>query len=316
MGYTGFECLLEDIRKSSSNKIDLPQKTGHVVVITGGLRGIGLEVIRMLLECDMMVVVGCREVEKGEHFANKMRMEGTTSGKLDFKTLDVSYMESVRKFAIAVKKDYPRIHVLINNAAVMYVPYAITPEGYESQFATNYLGHFLLTHLLLSQLVATGTEEEPARIINISSVAHVLGEIYFDDINLEKQYYVAYKAYSQSKLAQLLFGLYLNGILIERKYNVKSYAVHPGIVNTELFNDTFIKKVSPFVLGLLFKPPDKGAIPIVFCAVSSGAKDLGGCYISNCEKKVTSVTKNSEQLQQKLFDFTMNLLKIEEFGRV
>ncbi|KRT86166.1 dehydrogenase, partial [Oryctes borbonicus] len=276
---------------------DLPQKTGHVVVITGGLRGIGLEVIRMLLECDMMVVVGCRKVEQGEHFANKMRMEGTTSGKLDFKTLDVSSMESVRKFAAAVKKDYPRIHVLINNAAIMYVPYAVTPEGYESQFATNYLGHFLLTHLLLDQLVATGTEEEPTRIIHLSSVAHLVGKINFDDINYEKQYYVSYKSYSQSKLAQLLFGLYLNGILKERNCNVKSYVVHPGIVNTEIFNETLIKRASPFVLGLLFKPPDKGAIPIVFCAVSSQAKDLDGCYISNCEKKETPVTKNSDQLQ-------------------
>ncbi|KAK9711467.1 short chain dehydrogenase [Popillia japonica] len=315
VSYTGFKCILEDFFKSSSNIRDLPRRKGDVVVMTGGLRGIGLEVIRMLLECDMIVVVGCRDIEKGEHFANKMRMEGTTLGKLDFKTLDVSSMESVRNFAAAVKKDYPKIHVLINNAAVMYVPYAITSEGYETQFATNYLGHFLLTHLLLKQLDATGTEDAPARVVHISSVAHELGGINFDDINFEKEYYIAYKAYSQSKLAQLLFGLYLNEILKERKSNVRSYVVHPGIVNTELFNNTIVKKTSPFILGLWFKPPDKGAVPIVFCAISPQAKHLDGCYVSNCLKKETPVTKNSKDLQQKLFNFSTDLLKIEEFGK-
>ncbi|KAI4463059.1 retinol dehydrogenase [Holotrichia oblita] len=197
----------------------------------------------------------------------------------------------------------------------MYVPYAVTSEGYESQFATNYLGHFLLTHLLLNQLDATGTEDAPARVVHISSVAHELGVINFKDINFEKEHYVAFKAYAQSKLAQLLFGLYLNDIAKERKFNVRSYVVHPGIVNTEIFNDTIIKKTSPFLLGLWFKPPDKGAVPVVFCAISSQAKDLDGCYVSNCLKKETRATKNSEDLQQELFDFTMDLLKIKKFGK-
>lgn len=176
--------------------------------------------------------------------------------------------------------------------------------------------------------------------------------------------YIAFKAYAQSKLALLLFSTYLNRMLRKKAWFVESYGVHPGIVNTELFNDTFLKKISPFLLNaftkvyilskfekmnvmrlcntficmkklkktilfinifmifiieifiLWLQPPDKGAVPIVFCAISHGAKCMGGKYISNCESKNTAALQNSEDLQKKLFEFTMNQLKIKEFGKV
>lgn len=179
----GSRYMLHDFIMRKKNKTDLPEKSGKTAVITGGTRGIGLEVIKLLLKCDINVIIGCRNIQQGEALLQKFREEGITKGNIEVYQLDISVSESIRKFAAAVRKDHDKIDYLINNAGIMFGPYVESRDGYESQFSTNYLGHFLLTHLLLPALKKAGTDKAQSRIVNVSSCAHTIGKINFEDIN-------------------------------------------------------------------------------------------------------------------------------------
>nr|CAH7763647.1 unnamed protein product [Callosobruchus chinensis] len=311
--FVGSRAMLQDFFMRKANKIDLPVKTGKNAVITGGTRGIGLEVIKMLLKCDINVIIGCRNIQQGEVLLEKFRSEEIITGNIDVFKLDISVIESVKTFSAAVKEKYSKIHYLINNAGIMFGPYIETRDGFESQFSTNYLGHFLLTHLLLPQIKAAGQEKDNARIVNVSSCAHIIGKLKFEDIN-NRHRYIPGEAYAQSKLAQVLFSIYLDKFLQKEGAHVQVHSVHPGIVNTELFNGTHLKNLVPWLPNLLFKVPEKGAIPIVYACFSPDLEGKGGTYIHNCKIYSTSEQAKSEELQEKLFDFTTNLLKIEKFG--
>ncbi|XP_072376332.1 polyprenol dehydrogenase-like [Diabrotica undecimpunctata] len=312
--YIGSRGIVQDFIMRGSNKIDLPIETGRNAVITGGTRGIGVEVIKMLLKCDINVIMGCRNIKQGELLLQNFRDEGIKTGNIDIINLDISVMDSVRNFAKSVKEKYSVVHYLINNAGIMFGPYIETRDGYESQFSTNYLGHFLLTHLLLPLLKAGGTKEKKARIVNVSSCAHfVVGDINFEDIN-NRHHYISGVAYAQSKMAQVLFTKYLDAILEKQKVNVQVHAVHPGLVNTDLFNGTNLKKCAPLIPALVFKSPEKGATPILYACLSPYIEEKGGTYISNCKVVPASAPTNCEELQKKLFDFTNKLLDISEFG--
>ncbi|XP_022912834.1 polyprenol dehydrogenase-like isoform X2 [Onthophagus taurus] len=311
----GSKSLFEDIWMIGRNKTELPNKTGKVAVITGGTKGIGAEVVRMLLECDLTVVIGCRNQEAGQLLIEKIREEGILTGDVNILPLDVSSIASVKKFANRVCNDYPTVDILINNAGIMYVPFEETEDGFESQVGVNYIGHFVLTHLLLEKLKQSGVEGAKSRVINLSSIAHEAGIVSFDDFN-SKNEYMSFAAYAQSKLAQLLFSNYLNKMMKEEGFNVESFAVHPGVVNTDLFDGTYIKKITPWAIAFFFKSPEKGAVPVVFAAVSPKAEGLGGSYISNCEPKSPSKTARDVELQEKLFNFTLKMLNIKEFGKV
>ncbi|XP_057662122.1 dehydrogenase/reductase SDR family member on chromosome X-like [Diorhabda carinulata] len=311
--YIGSRAILQDIIMRGSNKIELSLKSGKNAIITGGTRGIGLEVIRMLLKSDINVIIGCRNVKQGELLLQNFRNDGIKSGNIDVINLDISVMDSVRNFAKTVREKYSTINYLINNAGIMFGPYIETRDGYESQFSTNYLGHFLLTHLTLPLLKAAGTKEEKSRIVNVSSCAHIAGEINFDDIN-NRHGYIAGAAYAQSKMAQILFTKYLDKILQIEEANVQVHAVHPGIVNTDLFNGTNLKKCMPLIPSLIFKSPLKGAVPIIYACLSPYLEGKGGTYIVNCKVLATSNATDSEVLQEELFNFTNKLLNITAFG--
>lgn len=151
----------------------------------------------------------------------------------------------------------------------MFGPQVESRDGYESQFATNYLGHFLLTHLLLNELKKAGSDKSRSRVVNVSSCAHVVGQINFEDINFRlnikkivnqsviiqtyRSQYIPAEAYAQSKLAQILFSNYLNELLTKEGAFVQVHSVHPGIVNTDLFNDTNLKTIAPWMPSLFFK---------------------------------------------------------------
>ncbi|CAG9854171.1 unnamed protein product [Phyllotreta striolata] len=310
--YVGSKGMLQDFMMRGSNKIELPVKSGTTALITGGTRGIGLEVIRMLLKCDINVIIGCRNLQQGELLIANFRKEGIKTGNVDLFNLDISVLDSVRTFSKKVTEKYSEIHYLINNAGIMFGPYIETRDGYESQFSTNYLGHFLLTYLLLPLLEASGKKEEKSRIVNVTSCAHVVGDINFEDINYRNNY-IAGAAYAQSKMAQVLFTKYLDGIFKSDGLPIQSHCVHPGIVNTDLFNNSYIKKLAPAIPALLFKTPEKGAIPIVYACLSPKLEDKGGTYIHNCQIFEPSSSTNSEDLQKKLFDFTNKLLGISDF---
>lgn len=310
----GAEGVMDDMLLRKRNKIEPVIKSGKIVVITGGTRGIGYEVIKLLLQCDMQVIMGCRKVPEGEKVGTHIRADGVSTGELKVFALDTSNNASVREFAAIVKQNCPHINYLINNAGIMFAPYKESPDGYESQFATNYLGHFLLTHLLMPLLKRGGTAEEHARIVNVSSCVYTYGKYNFQDINNKKQY-VSFDAYATSKLAQVHFTTYLNRLLLADGMNVQVHAVHPGVVNTDLFENSFVKQYAEWFMKLMFKTAIEGAYPIVYATISPKLEGDGGTYISNCRIQDLSSSVRNLQREEKLFNFTKDILNIQDFGK-
>lgn len=190
--------LIDDWVNIRRNKIVLPDAKRKIAVVTGGARGIGTEVIRGLLKSNMFVIVGVRKPEAMKKLADNME----NGDNIIALPLDLQSMKSVKEFAQNVLEKFPSIHLLVNNAGIMYGDYHITEDGFENQLAVNHLGHFYLTHLLLPALKKGGAIGESARIVNVTSCAHYPGQIYFEDINM-KEHYDTTAAYAQSKLAQV-----------------------------------------------------------------------------------------------------------------
>lgn len=210
----------------------MPKKTGKNLVITGGGRGIGFEATKKLLEAGFHVIMGVRNPEKVQE---KMQ---TLEGSYEVLQLDLNSLESVKTFSKEVFKKNIPIHVLINNAGIMFGPRKESQDGHEQQLATNHLGHFLLTHLLLPKLIEGGTKDCFARVINVSSVAHFCGSwVDWNDINC-KNFYHPYGAYGTSKAAQVLTSIYLNEkCQTMDEIHVTFNSVHPGVVRTELYTN-------------------------------------------------------------------------------
>ncbi|KAF4530088.1 hypothetical protein B566_EDAN001344 [Ephemera danica] len=305
----------DDIFKKRRNKFPLPgPMPGRVAVITGGARGLGTEVVKNLLLCDFHVVIGCRRVSAGEKAVEDLRAAGVVTGTTKVLELDVGSLASVRTFAKQVLDACPRIHVLYNNAGIMLVPFELTKDGNESQFAVNYLGHFLLTHLLLPRLEASTVGGAASRIINVSSCAHYGGSMEFEDLQMKKSY-VSSAAYARSKLAQVMFTKSLQKRLAARNANVQVYAVHPGVVNTDLFKDTYIRRFFPWMPGLMFKSPEEGARTLMYAGLAPELEGRGGVYLSNCGEEQPSRVARDQAKQDRLFSETCTLLGIQDFDK-
>ncbi|KAK0076579.1 hypothetical protein PV325_005167 [Microctonus aethiopoides] len=283
----GMKENIMDIVRAKYNKTDFPCKTGCVAVVTGGSRGIGASVVKMLLQCDMNVIIGCRKIKNGEETVKQIRESGVTGGNAVIYELDNSSLGCVKKFANNIKENYEKVHVLINNAGIMFTPYGETSDGFEQQWVVNYLSHFLLTAMLMPLLCNAGTFENSARIINVKSKS-----------------FPTKKAYAQSKLAQVIFTRMLQQIFEKKKYPIKIYAVHPGIVNTDLFEHTSIQKL-PLFKDIFFKSPDKGAITTVYVAVNKEVENRGGSYFSNCLETAVNPIANDVVTQEKLLHLSL-----------
>ena len=201
--------------------------SGRTAIVTGASTGIGLETAANLAAAGARGIAGVRNVEKGDATVASLtdRVAGAT---VEFGVIDLTSFASVRSFAEGfVARDEP-LNLLINNAGVMNTPFEHTVEGYELQFGTNHLGHFLLTNVLLPALIAGA----PARVVNLSSGGHRSSDILWDDPNFERHPYDKMIAYGQSKTANVLFSVELDRRLADR--GVHANAVHPGRINTEL----------------------------------------------------------------------------------
>lgn len=240
-----------------------------IAIITGANAGLGFQESKHLAELGFRVVMACRDLEKGME-AKKEILKHCQTAVIDVLELDLSSQKSVKLFADLVIQDYHQLDLLINNAGIMMTPYKITADGYESQLATNYLGHFALTGYLLHLLKTT----ENSRVVSLSSLAHKWSDIRFNNINFDDAYDKK-EAYGQSKLACLMFAYELERRLKVSGYTTISVAAHPGISNTNLFKSIpkFLKWLSP-IMG---QPAKNGAQPVLYAALS---KDLnGGEYI-------------------------------------
>lgn len=251
---------------------DVPTQNGRLAVVTGGNIGLGFETALALAAKGCTVVLACRNLDKAA--AAKAKIVALhPAAKIGCMALDLSRQKSVHAFAAEFSQKYRKLDLLINNAGIMMPPHSITEDGFESQFATNYLGHFTLTGLLLPLL-----EKAPeARVVSLSSLAHRWSEIRFHDINFEGGYNDR-EAYGQSKLACLMFAYELNRRLQKTDSKVMSVAAHPGIAATNLFQN-FPKLAKAFapLLSIVFQSAQKGALPTLCAAL--GEHIGGGDYV-------------------------------------
>jgi NAD(P)-dependent dehydrogenase (short-subunit alcohol dehydrogenase family) len=215
--------------EKSFSAVDVPTQTGRTFVITGGNSGIGFEAARVLVLRGARVVLACRDAGKMRAAADALRAQ-TPGAQVEELQLDVSSLASIRKAAAELLTRFPKIDVLINNAGVMALPFAKSEDGFERQFATNHLGPFAFTGLVLPALRAAGKD---ARVVTTSSLLHKRGTVVFDDIPLPAKYDES-TAYSASKLENVLFGFELDRRLKAAGVPIKSIVCHPGYSATNL----------------------------------------------------------------------------------
>jgi NAD(P)-dependent dehydrogenase (short-subunit alcohol dehydrogenase family) len=250
---------------------DIPDQTGRVAIVTGANSGLGLSTARELSRAGAHVVLACRNTEKGKEAAREI---GVPENQVE--ALDLGSLDSVRDFAGRFRAGHEGLDVLINNAGVMAPPRRETSDGFELQFGTNHLGHFALTGLLIGEM----ERRSNARVVTVTSTAHWMGHIAFDDLQAENGYR-RWRAYGQSKLANLLFALELDRRLRAAGSSVRSISAHPGYSATNLQSaaapaaDRLVMKVTN---ALLAQSGDMGALPQLYAATAPDVE--GGTLIA------------------------------------
>ena len=208
---------------------NIPDQTGKTIIITGATSGLGKEATKVLASKNATVVMAVRNTEKAETVVKEILSEFPSS-KIDIISLDLNNLESISSFDEKFNNDYKKLDVLINNAGIMMCPYSKTKDGFEIQMGTNHMGHFALTGLLMPILLNTSD----SRVVTTSSIAHRAGNINFDDLNWEKRKYNTYRAYSDSKIANLYFTYELVRRFKDAKNAPVFISSHPGWTKTEL----------------------------------------------------------------------------------
>ncbi|XP_026057241.1 retinol dehydrogenase 12 isoform X1 [Carassius auratus] len=276
---------------------------GKTVIITGANTGIGKETAIDLAKRGARIIMACRDTEKADAALKEVK---DASGNQDVVTsrLDLADSKSIREFAENINKEEKQVNILINNAGVMVCPYGKTADGFEMQLGVNHMGHFLLTYLLLD-LIKRST---PARIINVSSMAHQWGTINLEDINSEKNY-DKQKAYSQSKLANILFTRSLAKKL--EGSGVTAYALHPGVVQTELWRHlNKFQQAAMWVAKPFTKTSVQGAQTSIYCAVAPELETESGKYYSDCTPAKCSQAAMDDEVAQRLWELSCKMLSI------
>jgi len=250
----------------------IPSQKGRLAIVTGANIGLGYETTLALAKKEMSVILACRNLEKAEEAKQKILGEAPKA-HVEIMQIDLSSLKSVRAFSASFLKKYKKLDLLINNAGVMIPPYSQTEDGFELQMGANYFGHFLLTGLLLDIIEKT----PESRIVSLSSIAHKSGKINFDDLQSEKNY-SKMEAYSQSKLACLMYAFELQKRLDKKGSKTLSVAAHPGVSNTNL--SQHIPKILQLALTPLFMfmvhKPASAAQPTLLAALGKDVK--GGQY--------------------------------------
>jgi NAD(P)-dependent dehydrogenase (short-subunit alcohol dehydrogenase family) len=261
---------------SKWNPRQMPPLAGRHAIVTGANSGVGYHAARHLAGAGASVVLACRSQQKGEA-ARAALLQQQPDARLEVRVLDVADLDSVRRFAAAWNAEGRPLDLLINNAGVMNLPERrATPQGFETQFATNHLGHFALTGLLLRTLL----RQPGSRVVTVASIAHKRGVLNFDDLNAERSYSPR-PAYSQSKLANVVFGLELDRRLRAHQAQTASLLAHPGVAVTNIVSNGMGSgleaRIANVVLGLIAQSDDRGSWPTLYAATSPEAHG-GGYY--------------------------------------
>jgi len=265
---------------------------GRNIVVTGGASGLGLETSRALAQAGASLTLGVRNAAQGDDAVNTI---GEETGNRDIRValLDLADLRSVQRFAEAWLARGEPLHVLINNAGIMAAPLTRNALGWESQFATNHLGHFALTRALLPALL----KAPDARVVALSSSGHRLSGIEFDDIHFERREYNKWKAYGQTKTANALMTLHLDTLY--GRQGLTANAVHPGGIKTGLSRYLPLEEIQ--ALGWVkpegsddgavppgFKNPEQGAATSVWAATAPELQGRGGLYLEDCNEAIPS----------------------------
>jgi NAD(P)-dependent dehydrogenase (short-subunit alcohol dehydrogenase family) len=259
--------------------IEVPDQSGRLAVVTGANSGIGLEAARRLAAAGAAVVLAVRNADKGAAAVEDIRA-GLPDADVSVEALDLSSLASVRVFAATMTDRGRAVDLLVNNAGIMAVPKReVTEDGFELQLGTNFLGHFALTGLLLPLL----RRADAPRVVTLSSSAARFGRINLDDLQSEKRY-GAWRAYGQSKLADLIFAFELERRSVANGWNVMSNAAHPGSTHTNLQStgpNLGTGKQGNGIIGIFMRFPGvsqdaaAGALPTLYAATSPDAVGSG-----------------------------------------
>jgi NAD(P)-dependent dehydrogenase (short-subunit alcohol dehydrogenase family) len=262
-------------KSTAAEVIDGVDLGGRLAIVTGGYSGVGLETVRALTGAGASVVVPARRADHA-----RTELEGIENVEVD--ELHLDDLDSVRAFAERFLASGRKVDLLINNAGVMASPLFRVGPGWEGQFATNHLGHFTLTNLLWPSL------GENARVVELTSAAHRITGIHWDDLHFERDPYDKWQAYGQSKTANSLFAVHLDELGSDR--GVRAFAVHPGGIMTPL--QRHLSRDEMQAAGWFdedgnpvgeFKTPEQGAATTVWAATSPQLDGRGGVYCADCD---------------------------------
>ena len=270
-------------------------------IVTGANSGMGMATVRALSDMGAKVIMLCRSEKRGTEALEKLSSEKYRD--LELILCDLGNYDSIRAFANIVRRGYDHIDILVNNAGFISLDRQETGEGLERQFGINHIGHFLLTMSLLDLM------GEGGRIVNVASGAHKTGKIHFDDINLTKGFNVI-KAYSQSKLANVLFTRELARRVKDRGIMVN--CCHPGAVATNIGidRDTGFGKTVTRLLKPFFQTPEQGARTAIFLVSDDSGSDVTGEYFYKCRIAKSSKRSKDMELAKKLFEFSEELVGV------
>ncbi|KAH0541658.1 hypothetical protein FGG08_003889 [Glutinoglossum americanum] len=297
---------------------DIPDLTGRVAIVTGGNTGIGRPTVAELARKGAKVYLAARSPDRANEAIQAIKST-TPTVNIVYLQLDLSDLDSVKRAAEEFLSKETQLHTLINNAGIMATPYSETPQGYEIQWGTNYMGHFLLTQLLLPTLVSTASASAPGsvRLVNVSSNGHELFDtksgINFSDVNMKNG--GPWSRYGQSKLANVLHAKAVADRY--RAKNILTASVHPGGVNTELtrgLNETSILyRPITWVTKNISLTPDQGALSSLFAATSpEHTFEVNGEYYGpKATKAVPSMLARDKGLRDRLWVWSE-----EEMGRL
>ncbi|KAI5851308.1 hypothetical protein DFP73DRAFT_149391 [Morchella snyderi] len=298
-------------RESSFTPRDLPDLSQLVILVTGGGNGIGKESILALCRKGAKVYMAARTESKALAAIQDIKSKVPTA-KVEFIEMDLSSFSSIKKGVDNFLSKESKIHVLLNNAGVMCLPYSKTAEGFEIQFGTNHMGHFLLTKLLLPTLISTAKACDPGtvRIVNVASLAHNQTEtITFDDMHDENGR--AWRRYGVSKLANILHAKALAKRL--KEHGIIAVSLHPGVINSGLWGSVSSGITGKFwvVAKYFFTTPEVGAYTSIFCSASPKVtiEDTGDYYVPVGVKSAGRTHKPSpaardDELAEKLWEWS------------
>lgn len=248
---------------------NIKDQAGRIAVVTGSTGGIGYEAAKVLASKNAKVIMAVRDTAKGEKAKQQIEEEFPGSD-VEVMYIDLADLSTVKNFALEFKSRYNRLDLLINNAGVMIPPRSNTKDGFELQFGTNHLGHFALTGQILELMMKT----PGSRVVNVSSFAHLWGNLNFQDLNVEKSRYNKWKSYGDSKIANIYFTFELNRRLQDKGANPLAASSHPG------WSDTGLMRHSgpiEWLAHLIAQDQKMGVLPTLYAAL---AEDVNpGDYI-------------------------------------